>query len=122
MLERTTGTSLPIYHRSIDWDALYERYPVPDVFERTRWRWSPEEIRKFQNEQFLDLMKTGWQNEFYKRRWKAEGLDPQDIKSIDDITKLPTFDSMDIKKDQEENPPFGLINGDVTRTMQRTPL
>ena len=103
MLERATGTSLPIYHRSIDWDALYERYPVPDVFERIRWRWSPEEIRKFQNEQFLDLVETGWQNEFYKRRWKAEGLEPGDIKSIDDITKLPTFDSADIKKDQEES-------------------
>jgi len=25
------------------------------------------------------------------------------------------FDSADIKKDQEENPPFGLINGDVGR-------
>ena len=122
MLERATGTSLPIYHRSIDWDALYRRYPVPDVFERTRWRWSPDEIRKFQNEQFIDLMKTGWQNDFYKRRWKAVGLEPGDIKGIDDLTKLPTFDSADIKKDQEENPPFGLINGDVTKTMQGTPL
>ncbi len=72
VMERAvTETSLPIYHRSIDWDALYKRYPVPDVFERTRWRWPADQIRAFQNEQFLDLMKTGWQNEFYKRRWKA---------------------------------------------------
>ena len=35
-----TQSALPIYHKSIDWDALFERYPVPDVFERTRWRWS----------------------------------------------------------------------------------
>jgi len=115
-------TSLPIYHRSIDWEALYKRYPVPDVFERTRWRWSADEIRAFQNEQFLDLMRSGWQNEFYKRRWTAAGLEPGDIKSIDDITKLPTFDSSDIKKDQEENPPFGLINGDITAKMQTTPM
>ena len=115
-------TSLPIYHRSIDWDALYKRYPVPDVFANTRWKWSSDEIRAFQNEQFLELMKTGWQNEFYKRRWKAAGLEPGDIRSIDDITKLPTFDSSDIKKDQEENPPFGLINGDVTQKMQTTPM
>ena len=123
VMERAvTETSLPIYHRSIDWDALYKRYPVPDVFERTRWRWSADEIRAFQNEQFLDLMKTGWQNEFYKRRWKAAGLEPGDIKSIDDIIKLPMFDSADIKKDQEENPPFGLINGDVAKRMQTTPM
>ena len=31
-------SSLPNYHRSIDWDALYKRYPVPEVFERGRWR------------------------------------------------------------------------------------
>ena len=121
--ERTlTESSLPIYHRTIDWDALYRRYPVPDVFANTRWKWSADEIRAFQNEQFLDLMKTGWENEFYKRRWRAEGLEPGDIKSIDDIVKLPTFDSGDIKKDQEENPPFGLINGDVTKRMQTTPM
>ena len=115
VMERTARreSTLPIYHRSIDWDALYKRYPVPDVFEHTRWRWSADEIRAFQNEQFLDLMKTGWQNEFYKRRWTAGGLEPGDIKSIDDIVKLPMFNSADIKKDQEENPPFGLINGDV---------
>ena len=44
VMERSvTETTLPIYHRSIDWDALYRRYPVPDVFERTRWRWSADE-------------------------------------------------------------------------------
>ena len=106
VMERTlTETSLPIYHRSIDWDALYNRYPVPDVFANTRWKWSADEIRTFQNEQFLDLMKTGWQNEFYKRRWTAEGLEPGDIKSIDDIVKLPMFNSADIKKDQKRTHP-----------------
>ena len=123
VMERSvTETTLPIYHRSIDWDALYKRYPVPDVFAKTRWKWSADEIRKFQNEQFLDLMKTGWQNGFYKRRWQAAGLEPGDIKSIDDIVKLPTFDSADIKKDQEENPPFGLINGNVDEILKTQPL
>src|SRR5262249_16955259 len=123
VMERTlTETTLPIYHRSIDWDALYKRYPVPDVFVNTRWKWSADEVRAFQNKQFLDVIKTGWQNEFYKRRWTAEGLEPGDIKSIDDIVKLPMFDSSDIKKDQEENPPFGLINGDVITRMQTMPM
>ena len=123
VMERSlTESSLPIYHRSIDWEALYRRYPVPDVFANTRWKWSPAEIWAFQNEQFLDLMKVGWQNAFYNRRWQAEGLEPGDIRSIDDIVKLPMFDSADIKKDQEENPPFGLINGDVTKCMQTTPM
>jgi phenylacetate-CoA ligase len=86
-------STLPTYHHSIDWDALYKRYPVPDVFANTRWKWSADQIRAFQNEQFLDLMKTGWQNGFYQRRWKAAGLEPGDIRSIKDITRLPTFES-----------------------------
>ena len=104
VMERAvTETSLPIYHHSIDWDALYKRYPVPDVFAKTRWKWSADEIRAFQNEQFLDLMKVGWRNGFYQRRWKTAGIEPGDVRSIDDIVKLPMFDSADIKKDQEEN-------------------
>ena len=114
-------SSLPIYHRSVDWDAFFKRYPVPDVFEKTRWRWSADQIRAFQNEQFLDLMKEGWKNGFYQRRWKAKGIEPGDIKSIDDITRLPTFDSDDIKKDQQENPPFGLINGPVLERIKTMP-
>ena len=48
VMERAvTETTLPIYHRSIDWDALYKRYPVPDVFANTRWKWSPDQIRAF---------------------------------------------------------------------------
>ena len=114
-------SSLPIYHRSVDWDAFFKRYPVPDVFEKTRWRWSADQIRAFQNEQFLDLMKEGWKNGFYQRRWKAKGIEPGDVRSIDDITKLPTFDSDDIKKDQQENPPFGLINGPVLERIKTMP-
>ena len=69
-------SSLPIYHRSVDWDALYRRYPVPDVFAKTRWRWSADQIRAFQNEQFLDLMKTGWQNGFYQRAGRPPASSP----------------------------------------------
>ena len=121
MNEQEVRSTLPIYHQSIDWDALYRRYPPPDVFANTRWTWSADQIRAFQNEQFLDLMKTGWQNEFYRRRWSAAGIEPGDIRSIDDITKLPTFDSDDIKKDQQENPPFGLINGPVRERLRTMP-
>jgi phenylacetate-CoA ligase len=114
-------STLPTYHHSIDWDALYKRYPVPDVFANTRWKWSADQTRAFQNEQFLDLMNTGWQNGFYQHRWKAAGIEPGDIRSIDDITKLPTFDSDDIKKDQQDNPPFGLINGPVRERLKSMP-
>lgn len=122
MLTSSTQSSLPLYHRSIDWDALYRDYPPPDVFEQTVFRWSPEQIRELQNKRFLEAVAAGWQNEFYRRRWSAVGLEPGDIKSIDDSPKIPTFNSDDIKNDQDENPPFGLIHGEGRGYLQNMPL
>ena len=81
-------SELPIYHQSLDWNDLFSTYPVPDVFEKTVFRWPRERLRQFQNKQFLKLMEVGWRNEFYSRRWKAAGLTPGDIRSIDDIAKF----------------------------------
>ena len=122
MQVKVAGSDLPIYHDSINWKELYEKYPVPDVFEKTVYKWLPDRVRNLQNERFLEVMKSGWNNEFYRRRWTAEGLSPEDIKSIDDITKIPIFSSEDIKNDQIENPPFGLIHGDTHAYQQRLPL
>src|SRR5471032_1297290 len=86
-------TQLPIYQKSIDWDAFFAEYPVPDVYERTVYKWPPARLREFQNKRFMRLMDIGWKNEFYRRRWSAAGIKPGDIKSIDDIAKLPAYTS-----------------------------
>ena len=83
-------SELPIYHQALDWDKFYERFPVPDVFEKTVYKWSPERIRALQNERFLEAMRIGWKNLFYQRLWKNAGIQPGDIRSLDDITeRLP---------------------------------
>ena len=105
------GSRLPIYRYALDWDAFYERYPVPDVFEQTVYRWPAERLRELQNERFLELMKRGWQNPFYRALWKRAGIEPGDIGGLDDIVKLPTYSSEDLKNDQQEHPPFGLLPG-----------
>jgi phenylacetate-CoA ligase len=104
-------SKLPIYQESIDWGALFARYPVPDIFESSVYRSSREQIREFQNERFLEVVTAGWRNEFYRERWRNHGLDPGDIRDISDSHKIPTFTSDDIKKDQQAFPPFGSIHG-----------
>ena len=115
-------TELPIYHKSIDWDAFFATYPAPDVFEKTVYRWPRERLREFQNMRFRRLVETGWQNEFYRRRWTAAGLEPGDIRSIEDIAKLPAYTSDDVKNDQLEHPPFGHFHGDWRTLLKTTPL
>ena len=103
-------TALPIYHQAMDWDAFLQRYPVADVFVDTVYKWSPDRIRALQNERFLEVMEVGWKNPFYQRLWKKAGIEPGDIRSLDDITKLPIYNSEDVKADQQEHPPFGVLD------------
>ena len=116
-------TGLPIYHQAMDWDAFYQRYPVADVFVDTVYKWSPDRIRALQNERFLEVMQVGWKNPFYQRLWKKAGIEPGDIQSLDDITKLPTYTSEDVKADQQEKPPFGTLAGfsNFTEHLSQTP-
>jgi phenylacetate-CoA ligase len=122
MRSHAAHSTLPIYHDSIDWDELFAKFPVPDVFEQTVYRWPRDRVRQLQNERFLEVMQTGWTNEFYRMRWSAAGIEPGDIRSLDDIGKLPTFSSEDIKEDQARHPPFGHIHGDVRGRLQHHPL
>ncbi|MEO8145420.1 MAG: hypothetical protein ABI654_14525, partial [Betaproteobacteria bacterium] len=105
--ENARQTKLPLYRTSIDWAAFYDEYPLPDVFQDTVYLWSRDRIRALQNERFLNVIATGWKNPFYRARWSAAGLQPGDIRSIDDIVKLPTFNSDDVKDDLQRDPPFG---------------
>jgi phenylacetate-CoA ligase len=115
-------SKLPIHQNSIDWDKLFAKFPVPDVFEKTVYKWPRERIRSLQNERFLEAVARGWQNEFYRHRWQAAGLEPGDIRSIDEARNIPTFNSDDIKDDQQQNPPFGLIHGQGLGMLSRHPL
>jgi phenylacetate-CoA ligase len=115
-------STLPIYHTSLDWDAFFAEYPVPDVFERTVYRWPRDKLRAFQNRRFMRLVEIGWKNEFYRRRWEAAGVKPGDIRSIDDIARLPSYTSDDVKTDQQENPPFGLFHGAGRGLLKSMPL
>ena len=50
-------------------------------------------------------MLTDERSEFYKRKFSESGLFPQDIKSIEDIQKLP----ITYKQDLRDSYPFGLF-------------
>ena len=102
-----SGSGLPLYRQSFDWEQYCRDYPMPDVFEQTVYRWTPERLRALQNERFMRCVQAGWNNPFYRRRWSDAGLAPGHIASLDDIAKLPTFNSDDIKASIDAHPPFG---------------
>lgn len=105
------ASGLPLYRSSFDFERLIGEFPLPDVFERTVWRWPPERIRALQERRFLQVVEAGWANRFYRDRWARAGLTPGDVRGLDDIVRLPTYTSDDVKDSLEARPPFGDFHG-----------
>ena len=59
----------------------------------------------------MHVVERAWRNPFYRKRWQDQGLEQGDIRSLEDIVKLPTFNSDDIKEDYDAHPPYGEIHG-----------
>jgi phenylacetate-CoA ligase len=119
--ETLIESNLPRYHAAIDWQKFARDYPLPDVFERTVYKWPRERLRKLQNERFLAVIADAWKHPFYSKRWRDAGMQPGDIKSIDDLGKIPMYTSDDVSQDQAANPPFGEFNN-VAPVMGKVPL
>ena len=98
---------VPYYFQSLDWKLLVEEYPPPPAFESERGHLSDEECSSLQESRLLSRVKDAWNVDFYRKRWQSAGLELGDIQTIDDITKIPTFTSDDLKKAVEDAPPFG---------------
>ena len=67
---------------------------------------SREELKKIQSERLVKIVKNCYNNiPLYKERFDEMGIKPEDIKSIDDIAKLP----FTYKGDLRDTYPFGMI-------------
>ncbi len=66
----------------------------------------PGKLKELQNERFLRQVQNVWDNvPYYKKKMKDKDVSPADIKSIDDISKLPFV----TKDDLRETYPYGLF-------------
>ena len=61
---------------------------------------SRDEMRELQSEKLKKIVAHAYNNSpFYKRRFDEHGVRPEDIRSIDDIVKLP----FTVKQDLRDN-------------------
>jgi len=101
----------PNYFEALDVRRLREEYPVGDAFVARYTTVSRDELRAEQERRFARLMARGWEVPFYRRIWSAKGIEPGDIRTLDDLPKLPVYDKADIMASVAENPPFGDFAG-----------
>jgi phenylacetate-CoA ligase len=99
------------YYESFDPRALLADYPLGDAFTQGLAFTSRDELRALQNARFVKLVARAWQIPFYQRLWGERGIEVADIQSLDDISKLPSFDKNDIMDSVARQPPLGDFHG-----------
>ncbi len=103
--------SFPTYFEAFDIKQLLADYPIGDAFIARYRSMSRDELHGMQNRQFLRLMTRGWEIPFYQRLWGAKGIEPGDIRTLEDITKLPVYDKTDLMASVNDHPPYGDFDG-----------
>jgi len=99
------------YAARADVAALAQDYPAgPDFLARYAGM-SVDALRAVQEQRFARLMARGWTIPFYRRHWGARGIAPGDIRGLDDLPKLPTYDKADLMASIAAHPPFGDFHG-----------
>lgn len=82
-----------------------ERYYQPEI-ETLPY----EKIREMQNEKIVKQVKHVYENvAYYRNLMDEKGVKPEDIKSVDDIKKLPFLSKADLR----EAYPYGLLGTDL---------
>jgi phenylacetate-CoA ligase len=99
------------YFDAINSQQLLTDFPMGNAFVKMSTLMSRDELRAKQEAQFARLMQRVWQIPFYQRLYGQQGIESGDIRSLDDITKLPVFSKTDLMQSIDEYPPYGDFHG-----------
>jgi len=112
----------PTYFDAMDYDRIRRAYPVDGFLDAYRGV-SRDELRARQEERLTTVLRFAWQVPFYRRLWGARGIEPGDIRGLDDLPKLPTYSKSDLMASVEAHPPIGDFHGlDAWPADRRPPL
>lgn len=117
-----TRESIPHFWNSLDFPKLMQDFPPPPAFFDTVYRMPQEALRKLQEQRFLATVARGWEIPFFQRHWRAAGIAPGDIRSLDDLSTLPPYSVKELRESQERQPPFGDFMGISPADGKRMPL
>ncbi len=101
----------PHYFESFDYAAMLREHPIGEGFADEFARRSRDEIRAHQDRLFMRCVTRAWEIPFYQRLWRRAGAEPGDIRSLDDLHRLPIFGKSDLMQSLAEHPPYGDYHG-----------
>jgi phenylacetate-CoA ligase len=89
---------LPVY----DIVRRTSRFGFGRVLQKSQW-FSRTEIERLQNGNLRVLLKHAYETvPYYRRVFRERGLTPSNIKSVDDLAKLPILTKADVRKNFED--------------------
>jgi phenylacetate-CoA ligase len=69
---------------------------------------SRDALKNLQFEKTKQTLERAYhKSDFYRQRFDAAGVKPDDFQTLEDIVRFPFIDKQDLIKDQEQQPPFG---------------
>jgi phenylacetate-CoA ligase len=86
-------------------------YPIGADFVARYAKISRDELRSIQDARFRKVVQRAWQIAFYRRHWRAAGIEEGDIRGLEDLAKLPPYSKTDLMRSVLEHPPFGDFHG-----------
>ena len=93
--------TVPAHNERLDVYKRQDRYFNPEIETASR-----EYLWALQSARLIKMVHNAYDHvPFYQKKFDEIGLLPGDIKTIDDITKLP----FTVKQDLRDNYPFGLF-------------
>lgn len=95
-------------HEHVDYRHLVQEYPPPpEFFSAVYTQWDRERIRRVQEARLRTAVERAWNVPFYQRLWRAAGVQPGDVRTLEDLRHLPVYTVEDYRASLEEYPPFG---------------
>lgn len=95
-----------------DWPPDYDDHYLPATGSRHWFRDRECEDPEARDRKILGKIQAamGWAWErapFYRKKWQGAGLEPGDVKSLDDFRQVPVVTKQELRDDQIAHPPFG---------------
>jgi phenylacetate-CoA ligase len=114
--------SFPHYYESFDYAQMLRDFPIGSSFTDDFARLSTDEIRARQDVLFRRCVARAWEIPFYQRLWRASGLEPGDVRGLDDIGRLPIFGKSELMRSLAEHPPYGDYHGWDKWSLEQRPV
>ena len=110
------------YFKAFDYRDLLSQHPIGDSFESFAKSVSRDELHARQDGLFRRCLIRAWVTGFYQSLWGKEGIEPGDIRGLEDISRLPVFDKSDLMQSMSEHPPWGDFAGFALDDSARAPV